>query len=172
MKNVFLVLFIFLGLLFYPRLTYGQEETVHSRYILCALGDSQVERGAYLISALRRELGPDYEVRGYGRRGWTTSRWIRAGDFSRVCAGADIILVSLGGNDRHNGRSWTFIKNNVDLLLGTLPSGVLVYHMPIPRYYRPSVGLADDGIHLSLRGARVYAEIIAPHLRINHRVAP
>lgn len=142
-----------------------------SPYVLCCVGDSQVERGAYLISALRRELGPDYDVRGYGRRGWTTSRWIREGDFSRVCAGADIVLVSLGGNDRNNGRSWTFIENNVNLLIATLPSSVIVYHMPIPRYYRPSV-VADDGVHLSLRGARVYASILAPHLRISHRVAP
>lgn len=130
-------------------------------HTVCAIGDSQVERGSPLITALRRELGSEYQVLPMGRRGWSTRGWIRAGDFAETCEGADIVLVSLGGNDIAQGRSPERIQANVDLLVATLPPGVRVYHMPVPRVYRRSW---TDGVHLTRRGAREYARMITPHL--------
>lgn len=136
-------------------------EQITPAHVVCAIGDSQVERGSLLISALRTELGPDYRVLAQGRRGWSTRRWIIAGDFAETCEGADIILISLGGNDIAQGRTPERIQANMGLLLATLPPGLRVYHMPVPRVYRPSW---TDGVHLTRRGAREYARMIAPHL--------
>jgi lysophospholipase L1-like esterase len=144
----------------------GLAQDIVPSHIVCAVGDSHVEDGSFLITALGRELGEDYEVRAEGRRSWTSSRWIRTGDFASVCEGADIVLVSLGGNDRRHGRSWRAIKENVDVLISTLPTGVHVWHMPVPRYHRPRVPLAPDGVHLTRGGATIYARMIAPHLRV------
>jgi lysophospholipase L1-like esterase len=120
--------------------------------------------GSYFLRVLQEELGEEYEIRAEGRRGWTSRRWIRSGDFAEVCEGADIVLVSLGGNDRVHGRTWRSIKENVSTLVESLPSGTHVFHMTVPRYYRPRIHLASDGIHMSRRGAREYARVVAPML--------
>jgi len=157
---------LFVAIFFVCSSAVGTSQDIVPGHVVCAVGDSQVESGAYLIHALGAELGENYEVRAEGRRGWTSSRWIRTGDFASVCEGADIVLVSLGGNDRRHGRSWGAIKENVDALIATLPPGTRVWHMPVPRFYRPRIPLAPDGIHLTRGGAIIYARMIAPHLRV------
>jgi lysophospholipase L1-like esterase len=135
-------------------------------HTVCAIGDSQVEPGAMLVSELQRQLGPGYSVIARGRRSWTTQQWIEAGDFGTVCGSSDIILISLGGNDRNHHVPLTTIDSNVTTLIAQLPTTArLVYHMTIPRYYRPRLALTLDGVHLTLTGARTYAAILVPHLR-------
>lgn len=138
-----------------------------SRWEVCAVGDSHVVPDSYFLRMLQIELGDEYHVYGVGRRGWSAQRWINSGDFASSCEGADIVLVSLGGNDRHNGVSWERIRERVESLLETLPDDVHVYHMEIPRYYRPRLSLGADGVHMTRAGARRYAEIVAPFLRLD-----
>lgn len=138
----------------------------HAEIRVCAIGDSHVTQNSIFIRRLQEELGPEYVVIGHGRRGWTTSRWIRSGDFGRTCADYDVVLVSLGGNDIRIGHSWNRIYGNVRNLISQIPQGRvrIIYHMVVPRYY-PGISLANDGVHLTNRGARQYARIVAPYLR-------
>lgn len=137
-------------------------------YRICAIGDSQVEENSAFIRNLQAELGPEYEVVAHGRRGWSTIRWIRAGDFGTTCADFDVVLVSLGGNDIVHGRSWSRIYRNVKTLTAQIPWGRvrLIYHMIVPRFY-PGISLGRDGIHLTPHGAQQYARVVAPSLRLN-----
>lgn len=165
-KRLFLLVIIGFFLLVSAPVRSQVEDEEYPTYIVCAIGDSHVTRHSPLVSALSVELGEDYEVWARGRRGWTSARWIRSGDFASECAGADVVLISLGGNDRNNGRSWSAIRENVATLIATLPPGAFTYHMPVPRFYRPRVPLAPDGVHLTRGGATIYARMIAPHLRV------
>lgn len=168
-KRLLVVLLIsFLKIIAFPRHAAGQETTPPppEHHTVCAIGDSQVEEHAFLISALRTDLGEGYTVVAQGRRGWTTGRWIAAGDFGTVCGDADIILISLGGNDLRSGFSLRQIEANVSTLRSQLPPTVrVVYHMMIPRLFKPGLDLADDGVHLTYTGARVYARYLARRLR-------
>ena len=131
--------------------------------LVCAIGDSHVTPGSALIRELQRELGPEYRVIGRGRRGWSSIRWLRAGGFGR-CRAADIVLVSLGGNDERAGLTELQVNSNIKRLISGLPSGIRHYHMTQPRFVRPSLRLGQDGRHLTRRGARKYARILAPIL--------
>lgn len=158
------LLFLLLFALFNPLPVAAQTQ-----YTVVAIGDSHVSEHSLFLRYLRRELGSQYIVRAEGRTGWTTRRWLAAGDFAARCDGADIVLVSLGGNDAALRRSWSSIYTNVKQLTGQIPSDGrtrVIYHMAIPRFYRPRLPMARDGIHLSHSGARRYAEIVAPHLRL------
>jgi len=136
-------------------------------HTVCAIGDSQVEPGSMLVENLQRELGPEYVVTAHGRRSWTTQQWIASGDFGTVCGPSEIVLISLGGNDRSHGISWEVIERHLETLIRQLPRRTrIIYHMTVPRYYRPLLSLTPDGIHLTPSGARTYAHIIAPHLRV------
>ena len=158
-KRLFQKLFLFFMCL--PMRTSAQTHTV------CAIGDSQVEPGAMFVADLQQELGPEYHVIARGRRSWTTQQWIEAGDFAHVCGNAEVILISLGGNDINHGVTQEEINRNIDLLLTLFPTRPrLVYHMEIPRFYRPRLDLTEDGVHLTQHGARAYARIVAPHLRL------
>lgn len=155
-------LIILLGVLLF-------SSPVAAQYEVCAIGDSQVEPGSAFIRYLQRELGPEYHITPHGRRSWTTDRWIRAGDFGTLCADSDIVLVSLGGNDIPAGHDFAHIRTNVRTLMDSIPWGRVrvLYHMIIPRFYYPLPTMARDGIHLSRTGAREYARIVAPYLRMS-----
>jgi lysophospholipase L1-like esterase len=137
---------------------------------VCVIGDSHFEPRSALSRFLQEELGPDYRVTAVGRRGWTTRRWLEHLDeFVSECRDADIILVSLGGNDRASGFSPEETQNNLDLLLSAFSELVYdVYHITRPSDYyhnsRPSL-FAPDGIHLNPRGAKEYARILARLIR-------
>lgn len=147
--------------------------SVASAWTVCAIGDSHVEPRSALLRNLQLELGPEYDVVSQGRRGWTTDDWLRAGDFGLVCGGAEIILISLGGNDLTHGRDFAYIQANIQLLIAQLPfTARLIYHMMIPRLYSPRLTLALDGIHLARQGAREYAHILAPFLQIHGDLQP
>ncbi len=159
MKGIIVSVIFWLGLLF--------PGYVNAQVRVCAIGDSQVEPGSAFVRNLQRELGDNYVVDSYGRRGWTTSRWIRSRDFGSTCASYDVVLVSLGGNDIAHGRSWSSIYRNIKRLIGEIPWGRVrvIYHMTVPRFY-PGISLTRDGIHLTPLGAQQYAQLIAPFLRL------
>lgn len=127
---------------------------------VCAIGDSHVTPGSALIRELQRELGPNYSVVGRGRTGWSSVRWLRVGGFGE-CQYADIVLVSLGGNDERAGLTELQINSNVKRLISGLPEGIRHYHMTQPRLVNPRLHLGRDGRHLTRRGAREYARILA-----------
>lgn len=160
-RRLFAKLFAFFLCL--PLRASAQQE----HFTVCAVGDSQVEPRALLLSELQTQLGPQYTVIARGRRSWTTQQWIEAGDFGTVCGHSDIILISLGGNDRHHHVPLATIEANMRTLIAQLPPARIVYHMTIPRYYRPRLSLTADGVHLTLVGARTYAAILVPHLRLD-----
>lgn len=137
-------------------------------WTICAIGDSHVEPNSAFVRALQSELGPEYTVRAEGRRGWSTVNWLRAGDFGQRCQNADVVLVSLGGNDISQGRSWASIYQNVKQLMDQIPWGRvrLIYHMVVPRFFYPLPTMASDGIHLAPQGSREYARVVAPFLQI------
>lgn len=139
---------------------------VEAQWTVCAVGDSHVEPNSAFVRALQAELGSEYVVRAEGRRGWSTVNWLRSGDFGTVCQDADIVLVSLGGNDATQNRDWNTIYRNVRLLTDQIPWGRVrvIYHMVVPRFYF-GLTMARDGIHLAPQGAREYACIVAPYLR-------
>jgi lysophospholipase L1-like esterase len=66
------------------------------------VGDSHVERLGPMIDQAVRDAG--YESLGHlARRGWSTGRYVRTGDLrERLAEGGrpDVVVVSLGGNDR------------------------------------------------------------------------
>lgn len=133
---------------------------------MCAIGDSHVEPGSRFLREIQRFLGHGYHVEAHGRRGWTSDRWIRSGDFGEECRDADIVLISLGGNDRTSGFSEEHTKENVETLVQQLPQRVLsVYHMGVPRFTLPESSLARDRVHLNPTGARNYAEVVSNFLR-------
>jgi lysophospholipase L1-like esterase len=133
---------------------------------VCLLGDSHFERGSALPRYLQEVLGEEYHVTAHGRRGWTTRRWLRHLDeFVQECHEADIILISLGGNDRASGFDREEIRRNLDLLMEAYSELVYeVYHICRPSdYYRGERPELFDslGIHLNRRGAKEYAQILA-----------
>ena len=132
------------------------------KLVVCAIGDSHVTPRSALVRELQRELGSDYRVTGHGRRGWTTDRWIRAGDFAAECTGADIVLISLQGNDRARGIPWHTIEANIHTLIASLPPSVRTLWITRPSDVVPRLHLGRDGIHLTLRGAKEYAQILSP----------
>jgi len=105
-------------------------------------------------------------VEGHGRRGWTSSRWIRAGGaFRREVSSADIVLISLGGNDISVGISPERTKENINFLMTQVSSTTLfVYHMGVPRIVLERHYLGRDGTHMTLAGSRAYSEQIAAFL--------
>lgn len=161
MKTFTYIIFFLLFFIF-PKTTIAQDE---QHVTICAIGDSHVAPGSNFIRALREELGEGFTVLARGRVGWSSSRWIRSGDFASTCRGSDFVLISLGGNDIANGLTWDEIKENVSVLAATLPEGTIFYHMPIPRFFEPRPSLARDGIHLSSRGAVSYARMITKNIR-------
>lgn len=156
--------FIFLVVLFFTSPALAQID-------VCFTGDSHAEPRSALSRFLQEELGPDYRVTAVGRRGWTTRRWLgHLDEFVSECRDADIILVSLGGNDRASGFSPEETRDNLDQLLSAFSELVYdVYHITRPSDYyhhnsRPSL-FAPDGIHLNPRGAKEYARILARLIR-------
>lgn len=134
-------------------------------FTVCAIGDSHVERNSLLLRELQSELGTNYIILARGRRGWTSQRWLDSGDFGISCEGADIVLISLGGNDVSHRVSQSRTFRNIELLIQQLPPYVfVVYHMEVPRFFLESRFLARDGIHLNRTGARYYASVIAQNL--------
>lgn len=135
-------------------------------YRVVAIGDSHVEPRSAFIRSLQNNLGSSYLVEGHGRRGWTSARWISASeDFRREVSSADIVLISLGGNDMRVGISPQRTEENIQYLLTlTSPTTLLVYHMNIPRLVLERRYLGSDGIHMTLTGARVYSEEISTFL--------
>lgn len=133
---------------------------------VCVIGDSHFESGTILPRYLQEVLGDEYRVTSHGRRGWTTRRWLRHLDeFVEACHEADIILISLGGNDRASGFDREEIRRNLDLLMSAYSELVYeVYHISRPSDYyhesRPDL-FAADGIHLNRQGAKEYAQILA-----------
>lgn len=159
-KPIFLVISILSLIVCLPLVAFAQG--TERQTIVCAIGDSHFEPGSALLRFIRAELGPEYTVLARGRRGWTTRRWISSGDFNETCRGADVVLISLGGNDIHLGHSWQTVKNNIQNLARhfTVPW----IHIVVPRFYEPRPQLGRDGIHLTPTGAREYAKIISENI--------
>lgn len=135
-------------------------------FVVCAIGDSHVEQGSRFLYELREALGSGYVVEAHGRRGWTSRRWVRRGDFGAECADSDIVLISLGGNDESSRISNVETKRNIDILIGQLPNRILfIFHMGVPRFVLPRTFLARDFIHLNRDGAQKYATQVAAVLR-------
>lgn len=146
--------------------------TLSPVFNVVAIGDSHVEPRSLFVRSLQGELGPGYIVTGHGRRGWTSGRWIRRGDFSTECRTADIVLISLGGNDIIRRTLPETTRRNINFLTETIPHSVLlIYHMPIPRLVLPREYLGSDGIHMTRQGSLFYARQIAPRLSIDSGLA-
>ena len=80
-----------------------------------AMGDSHFERGSPLVRFLERDLGMNYRVVAAGRRGWTSGMWrSRIWQWRAISRRADIILISLSGNDRSNNIPASIFKPNID----------------------------------------------------------
>ena len=154
---------LFLLLLIPTNTVVSQPQEELPKPSVCAIGDSHVTPGSALIRELQRELGPEYRVVGRGRVGWSSVRWLNAGGFG-ACRTADVVLVSLGGNDERAGLTELQVSSNIKLLISRLPSGIRHYHMTQPRFVRPRLHLGRDGRHLTRRGAREYARLLAPVL--------
>lgn len=135
-------------------------------FVVCAIGDSHVEPGSRFLYELQEALGAGYHVEAHGRRGWTSRRWIRNGTFGQQCSDADIVLISLGGNDETSGFTNLQTKQNIEILISQLPPRILhIFHMGVPRFVLSRTYLASDFIHMNRDGAQKYALEVAQSLR-------
>lgn len=160
MKRLLLAVLLAVCYLLFPASIQAQE------FVVCAIGDSHVEEGSRFLYELQEALGPGYHVEAHGRRGWTSRRWVRNGTFGEQCSDADIVLISLGGNDETSRISLVETKANIEILISQLPPRILhVFHMGVPRFVLSRAYLASDFIHLSRDGAQKYALEVAQSLR-------
>lgn len=143
----------------FPASTLAQE------FVVCAIGDSHVEPGSLFLRELQEALGDGYIVEAHGRRGWTSRRWLRYASFGEECRDADIVLISLGGNDEMIGIPLLQTKRNIEELISQLPPRILhIFHMGVPRFVLSRVYLSRDFIHMNRQGAEKYAMEVAESL--------
>lgn len=132
-----------------------------------AMGDSHFERGSPLVRFLERDLGMNYRVIAAGRRGWTSGMWrSRIWQWRAISRRADIVLISLSGNDRSNNIPASIFKPNIDFLWDVAEEeGAAAQWIVRPSDYTPTPELRRDGVHLTRNGARSYARILADIVR-------
>lgn len=83
-----------------PRGVLAQDETSETRVMI--VGDSHVERLGPMLSRVVESSGM-VALGSVARRGWSTRRFVEAGDLAHLLGShgrPDVVVIALGGNDR------------------------------------------------------------------------